>query len=356
MACFLGTNSLGTDTCDTYGKVATGVQGTLGDGTIKEPAFCFRITITNCTDNVPLTNVTVIDDKYGDLTTDFFPTPGTVFPPHGTLSFEFKVQIGTTDNIITTVTNTVLATGQSSLTGEFVSTNSFAAARVVPASVRCEKFYTIDGGPFTNNVVFQDQSNHVVVYYVTITNTGVANLLDLMVSDVGTDPLCNTVFPLRSLNAGTNVTLALCTNVTFSCTNRGVSDTISIVANAFTLGTNTNFMCAHDIRGSNITASTECSATIICSSPASCRVTGGGRQDLPEACPANVRYVTHGGQVGAPVGNMVCSINTNLPNYFLGNPCIHGRWTHVRHMQGGTMGTSMRVSSIRSIAPAWIRI
>jgi hypothetical protein len=38
------------------------------------------------------------------------------------------------------------------------------------------------------------------------------------------------------------------------------------------------------------------------------------------------------------VGNQVCSIDTNLPNFFLGNPCIHGRWTHVRHVQGGLEG------------------
>src|SRR5262249_51915727 len=69
---------------------------------------------------------------------------------------------------------------------------------------------------------------------------------------------------------------------------------------------------------------------------------GGGRQDLSDplgsTCPADVRYVTHGGQVGAPVGNKVCSIDTSLPDYWLGNPCIHGRWTHVRHQQGGGEG------------------
>jgi hypothetical protein len=48
-----------------------------------------------------------------------------------------------------------------------------------------------------------------------------------------------------------------------------------------------------------------------------------------------VRYVTHGGQVGAPVGNKVCTVD---PQFYLGNPCIHGRWTHVRHAQGGLRG------------------
>jgi hypothetical protein len=87
-----------------------------------------------------------------------------------------------------------------------------------------------------------------------------------------------------------------------------------------------------------VTDTTRCEATVLCTSPAACRVTGGGRQDAPIVCPADVRYVTHGGQVGAPVGNKVCSIDTSLPNFFLGNPCIHGRWTHVRHVQGGLEG------------------
>jgi hypothetical protein len=102
--------------------------------------------------------------------------------------------------------------------------------------------------------------------------------------------------------------------------------------------TNLEALCFYDINGSNIVVRTECNACLRCEIPNECRVTGGGRQDDPLVCPDNVRYVTHGGQVGAPVGNGVCTIDTNLPNFYLGNPCIHGRWTHVRHMQGGLQG------------------
>jgi len=35
------------------------------------------------------------------------------------------------------------------------------------------------------------------------------------------------------------------------------------------------------------------------------------------------------------VGEHVCVVTTNFP---IGNPCIHGRWEHVRHMQSGTQG------------------
>jgi hypothetical protein len=84
-----------------------------------------------------------------------------------------------------------------------------------------------------------------------------------------------------------------------------------------------------------ITVSTECEAAVGCVQPNACRVTGGGRQDDPLAYPENVRYVTHGGQVGAPVANKVCTVTEE---FYLGNPCIHGRWTHVRHQQGGLRG------------------
>jgi len=98
--------------------------------------------------------------------------------------------------------------------------------------------------------------------------------------------------------------------------------------------------CAYDINGTNITVRSTCEATLSCEVPAACRTTGGGRQDSPLSCPNDdgTRYVTHGGQVGAPVGERTCVIDTTLPNWRLGNPCIHGRWTHVRHAKGGLKG------------------
>jgi len=35
------------------------------------------------------------------------------------------------------------------------------------------------------------------------------------------------------------------------------------------------------------------------------------------------------------VGDRICVVTSQFP---IGNPCIHGRWTHVRHMQGGLEG------------------
>jgi protocatechuate 3,4-dioxygenase beta subunit len=58
-----------------------------------------------------------------------------------------------------------------------------------------------------------------------------------------------------------------------------------------------------------------------------CRTTGGGRQ---ETSFPRVLYVTHGGQVGAPVGTETA--------FTPDSACIHGNWEHVRHEKGGTDG------------------
>jgi hypothetical protein len=334
VACYLGNNN-----CGTFSKFATGVQGTLLDGTVEVPAFCYAITVSNCSTTVTLTNVTVVDDRYPDVSAaDFSCITGGSLAPRASCTFMFRATVGTTDDIVTFVTNTVTASGQSSQTGVGVSASSQSAVEVVPAKVACQKFYTVDGGPATNDFTISDALPHTIVWYLTITNTGVANLLDLTITDVATGPGCNNAFAMRELDRGTSITFAICTNASFVCSNgvsSGVQDTVTVVAHAFTLGTNTALLCATTILGTNITASSECSATLLCTTPMACRVTGGGRQDLNdggEVCPADAAYVTHGGQVGAPVGDRICIV---LTNFTLGNPCIHGRWTHIRHGSGG---------------------
>jgi hypothetical protein len=207
--------------------------------------------------------------------------------------------------------------------------------------VSCTKEYSIDGGPLTDGVTINDQLPHVVVWYVTVHNTGLANLEHVQVTDTTANLGCVVNVPAFRLDAGDSTSpIPLCTNSAFVCTN-GLVNNVIVTANEFSYTTNRIPLCNVSLTGSTnetITARSECSASILCSVPSACRVTGGGRQDDPLVCPADVRYVTHGGQVGAPVGNKVCSIDTNLPNFFLGNPCIHGRWTHVRHVKGGLEG------------------
>src|SRR5207249_1679635 len=55
----------------------------------------------------------------------------------------------------------------------------------------------------------------------------------------------------------------------------------------------------------------------------------------PDTCP-EIKYVTHGGQVGAPfavAGAPSCASNTGF-----NNPCIRGEYQHVRHIKGGLKG------------------
>src|SRR4029453_16611321 len=100
---------------------------------------------------VALTNVTVIDDKYGNLTTNFTGI-NPVFAAHATATFSFKAELGTSpQDTITFVTNTVVATGRSQVTGETGTSTDRAVAEIVPASITCTKGYTVDGGPLTNN-------------------------------------------------------------------------------------------------------------------------------------------------------------------------------------------------------------
>ncbi len=58
-----------------------------------------------------------------------------------------------------------------------------------------------------------------------------------------------------------------------------------------------------------------------------CRTTGGGRQQ--DSFPP-VNFVTHGGQVGAPMGTETA--------FRPDSPCIRGNWEHVRHGANGSKG------------------
>src|SRR5262249_30674435 len=130
----------------------------------ENPAFCYRITISNC-GPVGLTNVAVVDNQFGDFTANFFPGgPNTVFQPGGTITYVFKAEVGKN------LTNVVNTAGKSIITGEIATAQDSAAVKVIPANVACEKLYTIDGGPLTNNATLPDGTTHTIVWYVKVTN------------------------------------------------------------------------------------------------------------------------------------------------------------------------------------------
>ena len=329
VACFLGTNESGMENCGTFSNSAVGVRSDTDD-----PAFCYQITVTN-PGPVALTNVSVIDTVYGDLTADFSCVSQSAppqFPVGASCSFTFKASVGQD------LTNVVNDSGFSIVSGQKTNASANAVVTVYPASVTCLKQYTIDGGPLTNNAVLPDANSHTIIWYVTVSNPSTnVNLGDVVVADVTANLGCVVTIPPFSLDAGSNIIFAVCTNNNVACSNGfdGITNVISITASNFSLGTNHMPVCSIDINGSNIVVSSTCEAFLGCSHPGACRVTGGGRQDAPNVFPANVRYVTHGGQVGAPVGDAICIVTSQFP---IGNPCIHGRWTHVRHMQGGLEG------------------
>src|SRR5262249_25850886 len=135
------------ENCGQFGHTATGVQATnnaVSPPQVLSPAFCYLITVTNC-GATDLTNVTVIDTVYGDLTADFFPSGPHFLAPGQGVSFKFKVTIpDPLDNEIYRLTNVVTGTGlyvTNTATGQGITTNASASAIavVVPAGVVCKK-------------------------------------------------------------------------------------------------------------------------------------------------------------------------------------------------------------------------
>jgi len=252
VACFSG----GTN-CGTFGTNAFGVSSTA-----QNPAFCYMITVTNC-GSTALTNVSVADDRYGDLTADLPCVAGSLAPGDG-CSFTFTAAISGATNSLTLVTNTVFAAGQSAADGQSTTASAQAIATVVPASMSCVKQYTLDGGPLTNNVVIDDPNPHTVVWYVTLNNTGLANFENLKVDDIGTG--CTSPFPFR-FDAGASMTFAICTNASFTC-GSGLTNTVTATATSFSYVPSQPApsipLCNLTLEGNNIGVTNQSTAVILC--------------------------------------------------------------------------------------------
>ncbi len=326
---------------DSYAHTATGAKGNTGDPTVDDPAFCYVIKVTNSGED-PLTNIVINDDKLGHLGT--FPGP---LAPNGTITIS-----NLRTNWGVTTTNTVVVSGQCAgvaANGASVTATTNAIAIVVPANIACAKLVSVNGSTpaksFTESPCDPGAATNVVTWYAVVTNTGQATLCNITITELSTGDLlpCGPVSLLLTncLAPGENSGLVRLCSETFGCTNLVINNFIAVSGTVAPLSN----ICAINIQGSNITARSECNATVsLCCAPPvamSCRVTGGGRQDDTDStrrvdvCPDDVRYVTHGGQVGAPVGNSNCVVTAANQ---LGNPCIHGRWTHVRHTKGGLEG------------------
>jgi uncharacterized repeat protein (TIGR01451 family) len=212
IACFLGTNSTGQEVCGGFSHSATGFKVVTATAT-NLPAFCYSLTVSNC-GPVGLINVSVIDDQYGDLTADF-PCVGGVFAPGTSCSFTFKTALASD------LTNTVTATGQSVANGQLASAQDFATGHVFEASIACNKLVSspddLDGNTNDNHVSFGCGSGpHVVSYSVVVTNTGDADLTNIVITDPTLAALCTLPGPF-ALPAHQSLVIPLCGNIPFDC-------------------------------------------------------------------------------------------------------------------------------------------
>src|SRR5262249_7131771 len=143
---------------------------------------------------------------------------GTLNPGDG-CSFAFEATLSTTDGMVTNITNSVTATG-CTITQPSICTNAItnAVATIIPAKVACTKCYTIDGGLVcTNNTCIADSLPHTIVWFLTVTNEGVANLVDVHVTDTGLG--CTVDITNLDLDSGASTTFPICTNASFVCSN-----------------------------------------------------------------------------------------------------------------------------------------
>src|SRR5262249_3446129 len=146
--------------CGPFGKTATGYTS----GT-NIPAFCYSITVINCGGH-PLTNVSVIDDKFGNITSLFFPTPTTVLPVGGSLTGPLRAG-WSVDTI-----NTVFVSGKSTVNSQIVTNSDFAVANVRPASITCQALVTSpcdqDGNTNDNHVMLPSNGVPCAVTFTLI--------------------------------------------------------------------------------------------------------------------------------------------------------------------------------------------
>jgi hypothetical protein len=312
------------------------------------PSFCYRITVRNTSEpGIALQNLVVTDNRL-NLSSCSFPSS---LPPGGVATCILS-NVTHCDSITSTVTAT--ATGVDMVTGTVIGQRTDSdtnTAVVVPIAIVCDKFVSSpsdlepEDGPRTVTLP-SDNVAHPVTYGVAVSNASTLPLLVFV-----TDPtLANCPLPPEftngiSLGAGeVRIWPNICT-ANLQCgvdplTEGTLVNTIFVAATVDTALTN---VCVYTSDGQEMFATNTCEASVRCPSPAACRTTGGGRQDAdsPRGALAwplqgggidcldgnDVRYVTHGGQVGAPVGNAI----TFDPD----SECIEGNWQHVRHAQGG---------------------
>ena len=171
IACLQPANTLAD-----FGKIAAAFKG----NTL--PEFAYGITVTNC-GTIPLTNMSVIDNMFGDITTNLF-APGTVFAPGASATYYYSAALDVN------TTNTVIAAGQSTQDGQTIQAQDSALAIIDTASLSADlKVFSAcdeDGDNSDDHVQISGcATNCSVTYSLTICNTGTATLTDFTVTSTG---------------------------------------------------------------------------------------------------------------------------------------------------------------------------
>jgi hypothetical protein len=214
---------------------------------------------------------------------------------------------------------------------------------IIPVPLTCDKTVSGDGVTFVKSLDLGEQDTpQSVTWKLEVTNPNDFPLQNVVITEINALPSgtsCTTnsdavTFPLTVayLGAGDTITI-LCTG---SVTCPG--DTSNSFQAQGEVSPTTD-ICAIGEDGNPVKSEVcSSSASVHCRPPvvAGCRTTGGGKQPTADTCP-EVRYVTHGGQVGAAfgvAGAPDCAADTGF-----NNECIRGEFQHVRHIKGGLRGT-----------------
>lgn len=319
-----------------YSNSATGVV---------DSVFCYSLTVLN-TGTVDLVNIVVTDTTAGGpvdaLVSSCFPTAFSLPAGASTNCIHSTSYPG----VIGNVPDSVRAVGQDSA-GNMVNSSDNASVRILPIPLNCDKRVSSDGVTFVKSLDLGEQNTpQSVTWRLTVTNPNSFPLQNVIITEVASLPggtLCSTngdpvSFPLTVafLDAGDTITI-LCTG-TVNCPDTTVNS-FSVQGEV----SPTTAICAigEDFLPVKSDICTS-QASVTCRPPvvAGCRTTGGGKQPTENTCEdANdrrIRYVTHGGQVGAAFG--VASAPDCALDIGFNNECIRGEFQHVRHIKGGLRG------------------
>jgi hypothetical protein len=348
-----GFNGVCNDSIGSYGPTAVGVAGPN-----QQPAFCYKIVVTNCGQDV-VTNLTISDPDLPGLT-----IPSSLAIGQSVTNFASKSwPVGSHTNTVT-VSGVGASTGISACSTPGAVCHASAVAIVVPISLTCsiELFapgIDMDSNPTDNHLLLPQDSAGTTLssaFILTICNTGQAPM-DVNVNDVLTGDMTlancnfvdangNVVAPVVGSDAGV-LAPGQCTNIVCDIVLGANAcpgpDTMTVTVTGTAVAT-VQFPCIYDKNGQPITASGQCNATVQCVPPVTCRTTGGGTMyncdsnmdcvlvtthlyPLTSKIGQPLDHVSHGGQLGAPFSQQDCA-------HILADQCIRGQWQHNRHFKG----------------------